>query len=73
MSGKQIDVLGGESIFCISQQQLERALAMFESEQESGERIRAAIRQLESTLSRNELAALAFVLIDRLRKAGPPA
>ncbi len=70
MSAKPIDILGGESVYCINQQQLRKSFELAERDPVSGPKIRAAIEQLESSLGRNELAALSFVLIDRLLKSG---
>ena len=62
------DLTGGESVYCINQVQLERAFELADADPDSGPRIRAALEGLEQDLSRNERAALAFVLIDRLLK-----
>jgi len=72
MSTKPIDVLGGESVYCISQDQLKKSFELAEHDPESSPKIRAAIEALESGLNRNERAALAFVLIDRLRTTAAP-
>jgi hypothetical protein len=68
MSLKPIDLTGGKSVFCFNQQQLDKAFELFQSEGASGERIRAEVKRLEAECSRNERAALAFVLIDHLNK-----
>jgi hypothetical protein len=68
---KPIDILGGESVYCINEDQLRRSLELAESDPESSPKIQGAIDDLESRLSRNERAALAFVLIDRLTKTTP--
>jgi len=73
MSVKPIDILGGESVYCVNEQQLRRSLELAERDPESGPKIQEAIAHLESNLSRNELAALSFVLIDRLLKSAPSA
>jgi hypothetical protein len=69
MSVKPIDVTGGESVYCFNDYQLKSAFALAESEGESGDKVRAAIERLEGTLTRNERAAAAFVVIDRLLKS----
>ena len=69
MSVKSIDVTGGESVYCFNEYQLTSAFELAESETESGRKIRQAIEHLESTLTRNERAAAAFVVIDRLVKS----
>ena len=71
MAAPPVDLTGGESVYCINQVQLERAFQMADADPDSGPRIRAALEGLEQDLSRNERAALAFVLIDRLLKSSP--
>jgi hypothetical protein len=68
MSLKPIDLTGGKSVFCFNQHQLDKAFELFQSEGASGDRIRAEVQRLETECSRNERAALAFVLIDHLNK-----
>lgn len=68
MSMKPIDILGGESVYCIKESQLKRSFELAEHDPESSPKIQAAIQDLESRLNRNERAALAFVLIDRMLK-----
>lgn len=69
MSVKPIDVTGGESVYCFNSYQLQGAFELAESEGESGDKVRAAIDRLETELTRNERAAAAFVVIDRLLKS----
>lgn len=71
MAVKPIELLGGESVYCINQSQLKSAFRLAYEDPESAPRIQAEIAALESKLSRNERAALAFVLIDRLLKSAP--
>jgi hypothetical protein len=71
MAVRPIDVTGGESVYCFNRYQLDSAFALAESESESGEKVRETLRALEQTLTRNERAATAFVLIDRLVKSKP--
>lgn len=73
MGMKPIDILGGESVYCINQDQLQRSIELAERDPQSSPRIQAAIDHLEATLNRTERAALAFVLIDRLLKTAPSA
>lgn len=73
MAVKPIDVTGGESVYCFNQAQLKGAFDLAESEGASGDKIRAAIADLEGTFSRNERAAVAFVVIDRLLKSAEEA
>lgn len=76
MSLPPLDLTGGKSVYCLNQQQLDRALALAAEESAAGERIRDAVARLESACSRNERAAIAFVLIRHLQEtveASPPA
>ena len=69
MSVKPINLLGGESVYCINQDQLRSAHAMAFENPETAPKIQATVRQLEKDLTRNERAAVAFVVIDRLLKS----
>lgn len=71
MTIKPIELLGGESVYCINQSQLSNAKRLAFDDPEASPRIQDEIKRLESQLSRNERAALAFVLIDRLLKSSP--
>ena len=71
MAVQPADLTGGESVYCINQAQLARAFELADGGGDDGARIRAALTDLEQGLSRNERAALAFVLIDRLLKTAP--
>ena len=66
MSRPPIDLTGGKSVYCLNQQQLDRATALFQADSPTGERLRAAIARLEAECSRNEQAAIAFILIQHL-------
>ena len=68
MSVKPIDVTGGESVYCFNESQLKGAFALFEAAGESGDKVRRMVAEMESSLTRNERAAAAFVTIDRLLK-----
>ena len=57
---------GGESVYCINQMQLKRAIELARDDTASGLRIREVLRKIETDLTRNERAALAFVLVERL-------
>ncbi len=72
MAVKPIDVTGGESVYCFNQAQLKGAFDLAAAQDESGKKIRAEIERLEGTFSRNERAAVAFVVIDRLLKSPAP-
>ena len=71
MTVKPIELLGGESVYCINQSQLSNARKLAFDDPQASPRIQAEIQRLESEMSRNERAALAFVLIDRLLKSSP--
>ena len=61
-----LDISGGESVYCINQSQLREATRLAQEAPESGRRIRTTMEGLERSLSRNERAAVAFLLIERL-------
>lgn len=69
MSVKPIELMGGESVYCINQSQLKNAFKLAFEDPQTAPRIQAEIKDLETRLSRNERASLAFVLIDRLLKS----
>jgi hypothetical protein len=64
---RQIDLTGGESVYCINTYQIEKAQELFEGTDAASTRIRAEISRLESELSRNERAAIAMLLLKRLQ------
>ncbi|HMO49646.1 MAG TPA: hypothetical protein PKE26_03005 [Kiritimatiellia bacterium] len=68
MTVKPIELLGGESVYCINQSQLANAKKLAFDDPATSPRIQEEIAALEAKFSRNERAALAFVLIDRLLK-----
>ena len=61
-------LMGGPSAYCISTGQLDSAFHLANEHPDSAPRIQLELERLESALSRNERAALAFVLIERLRE-----
>ena len=65
---KPIDLTGGKSVYCFNQQQLDGAFALYNAKTPEGERIRSEVARLEAECSRNEQAAIAFVLIDHLNQ-----
>ena len=69
---KPVSILGGKSVYCINEGQLKDANRLAYEDEESAPKIQAAIEKLEADFSRNECAALAFTLIDRLLKSKPP-
>ncbi len=68
MSVQPQDITGGKSVYCFNQQQLDAAFRLLESDQDCGMRLRQEVAMIEKVYSRNERAALAFVIIDRLSK-----
>jgi hypothetical protein len=69
MTIKPIELLGGESVYCINESQLKNAFKLAFEDPQASPKIQAAIAEMEEKLSRNERASLAFVLIDRLLKS----
>ena len=67
MAHDSIPLMGGKSVHCINEQQMAEAWRLTEEEPESSEKIQALLEELEKTLTRNERAALAFVIISRLK------
>lgn len=68
MAPEPIPLLGGKSVHCINEQQMAEAWRLMEEEPGSSANIQAVLEQVEATLSRNERAALAFVIISRLKE-----
>lgn len=66
-----IPLLGGASVHCINEQQMAEAWRLAEKEPGSSEKIQHMLGTLEAALSRNERAALAFILISRLKDTAP--
>lgn len=60
-----IDLSGGGSVYCISRYQMNEAQRLAR-DGASGQRIEDVLRLVRSSLTRNEQAALAFLLIDEL-------
>ena len=56
MSIRPIELLGGESVYCINHSQLRSAFKLAEEDPQSAPRIQAEIAELEKKLSRNERA-----------------
>lgn len=66
----QEQLTGGESVYCINVAQMQRTRGMLDGDDASSERIREFLGVLEEQLDRNERAALAFALIERLNGTG---
>lgn len=69
MAHDPIPLLGGKSVHCINEQQMEEAIRLAESDAISSPKIQERLRLLDADLTRNELAALAFVIIKRLKES----
>ena len=69
MAVQPIDVTGGKSVYCFNEYQLQSAFDLAESNTDDGRKVREAIEYLEKNFTRNERAAAAFVVIDRLLKS----
>jgi len=64
-----IPILGGKSVFCINEEQMQEASRLRTDSSESSKKIDFQLKQIEQGLSRNEQAALAFTLIERLKNS----
>jgi hypothetical protein len=69
MGLKEVDFSGGESVYCINEVQLKKAFDLVKNNPESAGKINALLEQVESGFSRNERAALSFILVDRLLRS----
>ncbi|MDH3345586.1 MAG: hypothetical protein OEL75_00205 [Kiritimatiellaceae bacterium] len=69
MPVKPTSLLGGESVYCINEAQLKEAVRLTEEDTSSAPRLQKLIATIEDECTRNERAALAFALIQRLRTA----
>jgi hypothetical protein len=69
MSVEPIPLTGGESVYCINESQLAEAFRLADEDPASSLKIQAELEKLENEMTRNEQAALAFVIIDRLLKS----
>lgn len=69
MSIEPVSLLGGESVYCINEGQLRDAARLADEDPESSPKIQSQLETIEASLTRNERAALAFVIIERLRKS----
>jgi hypothetical protein len=63
---QEIELSGGESVYCINEGQLKKAYDMAMNDPENAKKLRSILNLLEGKFSRNERAALAFILIDRM-------
>ncbi len=68
MGPEPIPLLGGKSVHCINESQMAEAQHLSEGDAVSAPKIQAYLHQAEAELTRNERAALAFMLIKRLKE-----
>lgn len=68
MAMQPIDLTGGKSVYCFNETQIQSAYKLAFEEPDTAPRIQAELDRLEREFTRNERAALAFVVIDRLLK-----
>ncbi len=66
-----IPLLGGKSVHCINEQQMAEARRLAEENPQSSVKIQEILDSVEIRLSRNERAALAFLIISRLKETSP--
>ncbi len=71
MATETIPLLGGKSVHCINEQQMAEALRLVNDDPVSSPLIKAHLEKIEAELSRNEQAALAFILIQQLKTSSP--
>ncbi len=68
MAMQPIDLTGGKSVYCFNETQIKSAYELAFEQSDTAPRIQAELDRLEREFTRNERAALAFVVIDRLLK-----
>jgi len=64
-----IPILGGKSVFCINEEQMKEAARIRKEDRATAQKIESILGKIEKDLTRNEQAALAFTLIERLKKS----
>jgi hypothetical protein len=69
MTMKPTNLLGGDSVYCINEAQLKEATRLMEEDAYAAPILQDLIARIERRCSRNEQAALAFMIIERLRQA----
>jgi hypothetical protein len=67
----EADLTGGGTVYCINEGQLRRSHELASADPTSSPRIQGLLEQIRGQLSRNEQAALAFLLVDRLLRERP--
>ena len=68
MASDPIPLLGNTSVHCINESQMAEAQRLSENDAVSAPKIQDRLHRLEAELTRNERAALAFMLIKRLKE-----
>lgn len=68
---KPIDLTGGKSVYCFNESQIKSAYELVYDRPDTAAKLQAELERCEQDLTRNERAALAFVMIDRLLKSVP--
>lgn len=63
-----LDLTGGESVYCINEAQLQQAHHLAMKDEHSAPVVQGALSYLKENLTRNQRAAVAFVLIEQLLK-----
>jgi len=69
MSVEPKSILGGESVYCINEAQLKESRRLVDQDPISAPKLKEILESVESCCTRNERAALAFTLIERLRNS----
>lgn len=62
-----IPILGGKSVFCINEEQMKEAARIRKEDRATAQKLESILSKIERDLTRNEQAALAFTLIERLK------
>ncbi len=69
MAHNPIPLLGGKSVHCINEQQMNEAWRLAQEDPLAAPRIQKMLKAVEEDLTRNEQAALAFVIIQKLKNS----
>lgn len=71
MKPDPVSLMGGKSVHCINEMQMAEARRLLEEDSPSSAKIKSRLTSIEAELSRNERAALAFMIIQRLKESSP--
>lgn len=71
MNRKSIPLAADKSVHCINERQMNMAMDLLENDPQSAPRIQYFLRQVEEACTRNEQAALAFAIIQKLKAVQP--